>query len=208
VLPLSRDIMKELADKNDWLEVTVSDNVADLTPERLSRTDVVMFFTTGMLPLGDMLPRLYQWIKDGGAFVGVHSATDTLAGDPEYVRMVGGTFDGHPWNESVTIVPDTDGPPDQKRLAEISSSGKPFTLADEIYQFKSINPDKHVLLHLDPATPKAEKGREYPLTWTRTEGKGRIFYTALGHRPEVWKDDRFLNLLLAGIKWAAAREPK
>lgn len=205
VLPLSRDVMKRLADENDWLEVTVSDNIIDLTPERLAKTDVVMFYTTGVLPMGDMLPRLMKWVKDGGGFVGVHAATDTLAGDPEYVRMIGGTFDGHPWNEQVAIVPDSPADPGSKSIADIPSGGKPFTIADEIYQFKSINPDIQVLMHLDPSTPKAEKGRPYPIAWTRTEGKGRVFYSALGHRPEVWTDDRYLNQVLAGIRWAAGR---
>ena len=73
-------------------------------------------------------------------------------------------------------------------------------------KFRSLAPDRHVLMRLAPGTPKMEEGREYPLAWTRTQGKGRVFYTALGHRPEVWKDERFIGHLLAGIRWAAGEE--
>lgn len=206
VLPLSRQVVQQLGKDNDWLEVTVSNDIADLTPELLAKTDVVMFYTTGTLPMGDMKDRLIQWVHDGGGFVGIHAATDTFKDDPAYNQLVGGVFDGHPWNNDVRIIIDDPTHPAMLAFMPKKPTAEPsFHIADEIYQFRSLNPKMHVLAHLDPATPKAEPGRAYPNVWTLQPGKGRVFYTAFGHRPEVWKDTRFQEHLLAGIRWAAKR---
>lgn len=207
VLPETRRIMQELGDKLDWLDVTTSDNIADLTPERLQQTDAVMLYTRGDLPMGGMKDGLVAWVQAGGAIIGVHSATDTLSDFPPYVQLIGGIFDGHPWNEEVTIAINDPAQAAMRPFLASStatnSAGRAtFKIADEIYQFKSLNMDMHVLMSLDPATPKAEAGRVYPLAWTREPGDGRVFYTALGHRPEVWHDQRFIKHLLAGIRWA------
>lgn len=84
-----------------------------------------------------------------------------------------------------------------------------FEITDEIYQFRNWSRDRvHVLLSLDPASVDlAAAGvnrtdRDFALAWTRRHGKGRVFYTALGHRPEVWRDERFSRHLLGGILWA------
>ncbi|MBX3357518.1 MAG: DUF1080 domain-containing protein [Phycisphaeraceae bacterium] len=213
VLPETRQILNDLGRRLDWLSVTVSDDVRDLTPERLAQTDVVMFYTTGSLPMGRMRAILLEWVVAGGALVGVHSATDTFADEPEYVRTIGGTFDGHPWNEQVTMIAlEPDDPIVRPFLLTGGSRGgvslsRTFTIADEIYQFKSLTNDRRVLIALDPATPGAEPGREYPIAWTREVGRGRVFYTALGHRPEAWRDDRFMQHLLAGLRWAGGLDP-
>jgi type 1 glutamine amidotransferase len=213
VLPETRQVMTDLGRRLDWLEVEVSDDIRDLTPDRLARTDVVMLYTTGVLPMGRMRAALLEWVLAGGALVGVHAATDTFADDRDYVRTIGGTFDGHPWNEQVTIVvEDPDHPIVRPFLPRTPGAGTPvharrFTIADEIYQFRLLADDRRVLMWLDPATPRAEPGRDYPLAWTREPGRGRVFYTALGHRPEVWRDPRFIGHVLAGVRWAARLPP-
>jgi hypothetical protein len=215
VLPESRQVIQALGDTLDWLDVTTSDDIADLTPERLRETDAVIVFTTGMLPMGGMRDGLIEWVNAGGALIGVHSATDTFKDFPPYVQMIGGTFDGHPWNEEVTIAINDPAHPAMRPLLSSSKSTNSagqatFTIADEIYQFRNLNMDMHVLMSLDRSNPKVEAERSYPLAWTREPGKGRVFYTALGHRPEVWHDPRFIDHLLAGIRWATdqhAAEP-
>lgn len=210
VIPEALQIMANLGQRHEWLTVHATNEVAELTRDRLANTDVVVFYTTGALPMGDMREGLISWVRGGGGFVGIHCATDTFSQYAPYVELVGGTFDGHPWNEEVPIViEDPASPivaPFLPSAARDVDLGRPvFRLADEIYQFRSLNPDMHVLLRLSPNTPKAEPGRAYPLAWTRTPGEGRVFYTALGHRPEVWRDQRFIDHLLAGIRWSANR---
>jgi hypothetical protein len=142
-----------------------------------------------------------DWIARGGAFVGVHCATDTLYGYAPYMDMIGGAFDGHPWHEEVRV-----------RVEEplhpaCAALGSAFDVSDEIYQFRDFrrHPTR-VLLALDPASVDVTLGkredRDYALAWTRDWGEGRVFYTALGHREEVWRDRRFQQHLLGGLEWA------
>ena len=137
----------------------------------------------------------------GGGFVGVHSATDTWYEVPEYAELVGGVFDGHPWHQRVRIVVEDSAHPSTRHL------GQGVEITDEIYQFRSWSRDKvHVLLRLDPRSVDVGKGKradhDYALSWVRRHGRGRVFYTALGHPREVWEDERFRRHLLEGIRWA------
>lgn len=168
----------------------------------LERFEAVVFYTTGELPISAAGKQaLMDWLAAGGAFVGIHCATDTLYEYAPYVAMIGGTFDGHPWHEDVRVrVEDIDHP-------ATDHLGDAFPIADEIYQFKNFR--RHpvrVLLALDPASVDVALGaradQDYALAWTRDWGEGRVFYTALGHRAEVWRDGRFLEHLLDGIAWA------
>ncbi len=200
VLPLTREIMAGLSESQPWLNVIVSNDIADLTPELLGTLDVVMFYTTGELPMTqEQKDAFVRFCADGGGFVGVHSATDTFYQWPWYVNLVGGSFNGHPWHENVGILCEHTGHPTTEPL------GCPrFEITDEIYTFKDEATDREILLRLDNATTRdADPEATYALAWTRDAADGRVFYTALGHRPEVWQDDRFIQHLLAGIRWAA-----
>jgi len=134
--------------------------------------------------------------------VGIHSATDTFYKWPEYGDLIGGYFDQHPWHQQVTIKVEDQRHPATDHL------GRTFTITDEIYQFKDFSRTRvHVLLSLDAASVDLNKpavhraDRDFAIAWSRTYGKGRVFYTALGHRPEVWQDERFQQHLLGAIRW-------
>jgi type 1 glutamine amidotransferase len=143
-----------------------------------------------------------DFVRSGHGFVGVHSATDTFYKWPEYGDLVGGYFDGHPWHQLIMVeVVDP-----QSKL--VNFLDKSFQVSDEIYQIKDFKADtSHVLLKLDPASVDLNKEsvhrRDYgwPLAWTRMMGKGRVFYTALGHEEAVWNDPRYQTLLLNAIRW-------
>ena len=82
-----------------------------------------------------------------------------------------------------------------------------FEIADEIYQFRDWSRDRvHVLLRLDPRSVDVARGKradhDYAVAWTRRDGRGRVVYTALGHEPAVWADERFRRHLLGAITWA------
>jgi uncharacterized protein len=205
VLPESERVFQELGKKTSGLELTVSKDVALLNAQTLQRFDVLCFYTTGELPIdADQKSAFLAFLKGGKGFVGIHSATDTFYKWPDYGEIVGGYFDGHPWHEPVTIRVEDPGHPATKHL------GTTFEINDEIYQFKNWDRGKvHVLLSLDPASVDlGAKGvhrtdKDFALAWTNTYGKGRMFYTALGHRDEVWNDPRFQQHLLGGVSWAA-----
>src|SRR5215468_3987495 len=94
----------ELAQRTGLFELETIDDVTLLTPEKLKAARIIVFYTTGDLPFTESSFHAFdQWIKDGGGFLGIHCATDTLANHAIYPKLIGGTFDGHPWNADQTI---------------------------------------------------------------------------------------------------------
>jgi type 1 glutamine amidotransferase len=188
----------------------------------------VLFYTTGdlttegadknppMSPQGKQ--SLLDAIHNGMGFVGVHSASDTFhtKPDPEdgsnryiaygdktdpYLRRLGGEFITHgmaPQLQNANIVVN------DPKFPGLEGIASPFSFNDEWYSLKDFRTDLHVILTIDT---KGMSGKPYqrppdPMTWARMEGKGRVFYTAGGHRPENWSSAIFLNLLGGGIRWA------
>ncbi len=205
VLPESESVMKALGTKHGFeVELTQTAESA-LTPQALAKTDVIVFYTTGELPLtADQKTALLNFIKSGKGFVGIHSATDTFYQWPEYGEMINGYFDGHPWTQDteVTIKVDDRTHPTTKHMPES------IKLKEEIYQFKQFAPDKvKVLVSLDTSktdmTKQGIKASSFPLVWYRQYGKGRVYYNALGHRPDVWQSDWYQTMMVNTIKWAA-----
>lgn len=206
-LPLTREVMSRLGQELDWLEVTVSNEVADLTPAVLDSLDVLILYTSGTLPMSEeQKEALQRLLARGAGLVGVHSASDTFHDWDWFMTTIGGEFDGHPWHEEVAVTVLDTGHPATRHL------GPSFRIKDEIYQFKRLNDARHTLMDLDreSVTHSVLPGRLYPLAWTLEFGKaprpGRVFYTALGHREEVWQDRRFIDHLLGGVRWAGRLE--
>lgn len=203
VVPESEQILVKLGEESGHFRVTVSHDPAVLDAAHLARFDAVVFYTTGELPIDERQKRdLLAFVEGGKGFVGIHSASDTFYQWPAYGRMLGGYFDEHPWHQEVTVKVEDRANPATRHL------GKSFVITDEIYQFKDWSrADVHVLLSIDTRSvdltnPKVHrKDGDFAVAWTRTQGKGRVFYSALGHRPEVWRDPRFQRFLIGGLQW-------
>lgn len=187
-------------------DVVSTQDLGEITREKLKAYKGVVFYTTGELEIDK--EALIDFVKAGGGFAGIHSATDTLYKYAPYGELIGGYFDGHPWHEKVTVKVDDTKHPATAHL------GASFELTDEIYQFRDWDRSKvQVLLSLDPArvdlTKKGVKrtDRDFGLAWTDTLDKGHVFYTALGHREEVWADPRFLTHVVNGIAWTIGAAP-
>lgn len=199
----SEQVLQRIADSHQ-LDLTISRDASMLSAERLADFAAVVFYTTGELPMdAAQKAALLAYIRGGGGFVGVHSASDTFYEWLEYGRLVGGYFDGHPWHQEVTIRVENRNHPATTHL------GNAFQIHDEIYQFSDWSRSNvTVLLSLDVSSVDMtargirREDADFALAWTRDEGEGRMFYTALGHRPEVWDDPRFQRHLLGGIRWA------
>ena len=188
----------------------------------------VFFFTTGDLTTAGtdrnspMSPQgkqsLLDAIRDGLGFVGVHAATDTFHTQPDpengsnryvadgdksdpYLRMLGGEFITHGSTPRLQTTYLLISDPKFPGLEGVSS---PVSLNDEWYSLKDFRTDMHVILTLDTEgmSGKPYQRPPYPITWARMEGKGRVFYTAIGDRPENWANAFFLNLLGGGIRWS------
>jgi type 1 glutamine amidotransferase len=183
----------------------------------LQNYDAVIFAnTTGDLPLPDSQAFL-DWIKSGKGFVGVHSATDTFPGFRPYIEMIGGEFRTHGAQVSVDIINQ------DKECVACRHLPMTWTVFDEIYQLKNFDRTKvHGLLTLDKH-PNNKSPGDYPIAWLKEYGKGRVFYTSLGHREDVWEPNSaaqgggfknppevalaYQQHLLGGIKWALGLEP-
>ncbi len=199
---LERELPK-LGKESGAFEVTVTKAPGDFTDEKLKPYDAVFFFTTGnVLPEPSQRKALIDFVGSGKGFIGAHNATDSLYDFPEYGDMLGGYFDGHPWNQVVTVKVEDRTHPATKDL-EAS-----FKFKEEIYQYKDFSRDKvHVLMSLDNSSVNIGRGKradkDYAVSWVREYGKGRVFFTGLGHYGPCWKDETIMKKhLLPGIRWA------
>jgi len=217
-------ILLDLGAKNGW-EFTFSKDGSKFGPEYLAQFDAVFFYTTGdlcsegtdknppMTPAGKQA--LFDYVRGGKGFIGTHSATDTFHtaneskkgpdryanhgtnADP-YACFIGGEFIIHGAQQVATnrvIDPKFPG---------FENVGDSFAFQEEWYSLKDFAPDDHCLTAIDAPHMKGPMYDRpaYPNTWARNEGKGRVWYTALGHREDVWTNPTFQQILVGGIKWA------
>jgi hypothetical protein len=204
VIPLSKAILIQLGGNSGLFEVTATEDMSEFSTENLERYAAVMFYTTGELSMsGAQKTALLNFVRSGRGFLGVHSATDTFYSWPDYLDLIGGYFNGHPWHQAVTIEVVDPGNP------LVAFLGKSLQIEDEIYQISDFDyRGSHVLLRLDQSSVDLSKTgvhqRFYgwPLAWTRFFGQGRVFYTALGHEASVWHDPRYQRMLTNAILWS------
>ena len=186
---------------------------AKMSAEALKNYDAVIFAnTTGDLPVPDKEAFL-EWIKSGKGFVGMHSASDTFHGYPAFIEMLGGEFKSHGAQVEVDAINQDKDCPACRHL------GGTWTVFDEIYLLKNFDRAKvHGLLTLDKQ-PNDKTPGDYPIAWIKEYGKGRVFYTSLGHREDIWDPNwkgqrknseeisrQYQQHFLGGIKWALGLE--
>jgi type 1 glutamine amidotransferase len=209
VIPLSKAILTRLGSDSGAFEVTATEDTSEFSTDNLARYAAVMFYTSGELPMSDAQKNaLLNFVRSGRGFLGVHSATDTFYMWPDYLDLVGGYFNGHPWHQTVKIEVVDPGDP------LVAFLGNSLQVEDEIYQISDFDYRRsRVLLRLDPSSVdlgKAGVHRRFygwPLAWTRSYGEGRVFYAALGHEPPVWQDARYQRILTNAILWSMRRLP-
>ena len=217
-------VLLELGAKNGW-EFEFSKDGSKFSRDYLAQFDTIMFYTTGdlcsagtdgnpgMSPEGKQA--LFDHIKSGKGFVGTHSASDTFHTNNEavkgpdrylnhgdkadpYVKFIGGEFIKHGAQQDAknSVV--------NPKFPGFENVGKEYGFVEEWYSLKDFTPDIHVLSVIDaPAMKGAEYERPpYPSTWARKEGDGRVFYTAMGHREDVWTNPTFQSILVGALNWA------
>lgn len=187
--------------------VTATEDPAEFNDARLAEFEVVVFLSTTMDVLDEAQQGAFErYIQSGGGWVGVHAATDTEYGWPWYGQLIGGNawFKSHPAIQTVTLNVET---PDHASTAHLPAT---FQLQDEWYNFQA-NPraSVNVLLTLDETSyaPGVDAMGDHPIAWFHEFDGGRAWYTALGHRQELYADAVFTQHLLGGIRWAAGVVP-
>ena len=217
-------ILAELGAKNGW-EFSFSKDGSLFSPEYLRQFDALFFYSTGDLtaPGTDQQPpmsaagkqALLDFVRDGGGFIVAHSASDSFHTNNEdkkgpdryvnhgaqadpYVRMLGGEFIKH-GRQQVAKMRCVD-----PKFPGLEKYAGGFAFQEEWYSLKDFSGDLHVLLVQETeGMPDNEYQRPpYPATWARIHGKGRVFYTSMGHREDVWTNPIFQDVLTGGVKWA------
>ena len=224
-LSFSEQILTDLGKEHGFVVTCTKDGTV-FTPESLAQYDVIVFYTSGLLTEAgtDQTPpmtlagktALLNAIMGGKGFVGIHAASDSFHHQPDppdrsaryvaygddidpYLGMLGAEFIKHGAQQRARIIV-TD--PQFPGCAPLQDS---FALFEEWYTFKDFRPDLHVILAQDTQGMKGVDYQRapYPDTWARRNGRGRVFYTAMGHREDVWTNPLFQRLLLGGLGWAA-----
>ena len=176
--------------------------------KNLDYFDLLIFAsTTGELDLDDSQKQdMMSFIKvDGKGFVGIHAALDTNYEWPEYGEMIGGWFDQHPWMTFNAPIVNED-----PNFPAVRHFPGRFVKFDEIYQPKNWSRDKvNVLLSLDASrldynnNPRIHRqDHDFAVAWSKMYGKGRVFYSTLGHTEEAWSDPDIRKMYFEAIKWA------
>jgi uncharacterized protein len=173
--------------------------------KNLNDFDAVLFYTGGTLEMDDQQKAdLLAFVHDDGkGFIGVHSAAITFTNWPEYGEMLGGYYDEHPWGTfAAPIVVEDAAFPGMRQWAPS------FTLKDEIYQIKNFSRENtRVLMRLDArkldlTNPRVHrKDKDFAVTWAKMYGKGRVFYSTLGHVDANWDMPEMQTMFTEAIKW-------
>jgi hypothetical protein len=216
--------MLELGRENG-IDFTFSKDGTEITLESLAKFDALFFYTSGDLTVeprngrGDNYPlmtlegkkALFEAIENGMGFVGCNTANYTFPErlspgekEPEknawrYPRMLGAGYMGHNEVQAGRFSYFDHAFPGMEKVPE------DYHPVDQWYAFNRFQPDLHVIMALDAGklTGNLYERQPYPVAWARQQGKGRVFYTTMGHTAEIWKEPHFLQMLLGGIRWAA-----
>ncbi len=173
--------------------------------KNLNDFDAVLFYTGGTLEMNDQKKADFlSFVRDDGkGFIGIHSATITFTDWPEYGDLIGGYYDEHPWGtfNAPMVVEDASFPGMQQWPHT-------FDFSDEIYQMKNYSRDKlRVLMRLDAnkldlSNPKVHRtDKDFAVTWAKMYGKGRVYYSTLGHRDETWDRPEVQKMYTEAIRW-------
>ena len=172
------------------IEVVYTENLDDLNAKNLAKYDALMVYANIDVISPQQEKAVLDYVKAGGGFVPLHSASYCFRNSPAVVALVGAQFKSHGTGEFETKVVDTDHP--------ITKGLIPFQTWDETYVHTLHNEKDRTVLQT-----RQEGAREEPWSWVRTEGKGRVFYTAYGHDGRTFGQPGFHDLVERGIRWAA-----
>jgi len=215
----NRDTKPEADRKQTEFNAAMAKALEPLSPQALrdNRIDAVIFCnTSGALPLPDV-EGFVEWLRSGGAFIGMHAGSDTLKDSLPFTDMLCGTYDGHGPQVPATLHSGDKDHPANGNIGDIWALSQ-----EEMYLIKNQKRDQVRSVWFMRHHPnKPEEKGFFPVAWVRGLGEGRVFYTTLGHREDIWSIDpalpkrinsieiasQFRSHLLGGIRWALALAP-
>src|SRR5262249_12942765 len=179
---------------NRGIDVTYTDQVDALNAKPLDSYEGLIIYanTTRITP--EQEKALLDFVEGGKGFIPLHCASYCFLNSPKYVELVGAQFQKHGTGTFRTTIAEPDHP--------LMKGFGGFESWDETYVHTKHNDKGRTVLEY-----RVERGAKEPWTWVRTQGKGRVFYTAWGHDQRTWGNPGFHNLVERGIRWATGRDP-
>ena len=195
----AKETIKNLGIENNF-KTSFTEDSLDINGTNLKNFQVVIFLsTTGDILAGPQEKALKSFVENGGGYVGIHAACDTEYEWLWYGKLVGRYFESHPNIQEARIQNVNKSHPSTESLP------KSFNRIDEWYNFRNPLPEGvTVLLNLDERSYSGGTDNgSHPISWAHDVGKGRSFFTAMGHTAESYQEEIFVNHLLGGMLWAA-----
>jgi type 1 glutamine amidotransferase len=176
------------------IDLTYTDQVGALNPKVLGRYDGIILYANTTRISGEQEKALLDFVEGGKGFIALHCASYCFLNSPRYIDLVGAQFLRHGTGTFRTVIAKPDHP--------VMRGFKGFQSWDETYVHTKHRKKGRTVLEY-----RQDKEVREPWTWVRTQGKGRVFYTAWGHDERTWGHPGFQNLVERGIRWAVSRDP-
>ena len=178
------------------IEMIYTDDLEDMNSRTLAKYNAVIIYRGVANGKKEWVDALVAYVENGGGLVALHHTCGAFENSPKFISLIGGQFARHGsgWFKATHV---------KRWMNHPALGGVPdFMTWDETYVHKNLNDDRTDLQTRD------EKGRAEPWTWVRTQGKGRVFYSAYGHDGRVWENFHFQKMIAAATVWAANRDQK
>lgn len=218
-IPVANYAFEQIGKRTGAYEAVFSNDIEMFRPDKIKQFDAICFLNTLGVLFDDpeLRESLLAFISGGKGFVGIHDAIATFVQYPKYDQwpafgqMLGATENGgHPWNgETMTVKIDDHASP-----LNAMFHGQEFQIADQAFQFQEplLRDHLHVLLSIDAVKtapsarghllPVRAQDKDFPVSWVRSYGRGRVFYCSLGHGAAIYTNSLLLEHFLAGIQYA------
>ncbi|HTJ78248.1 MAG TPA: ThuA domain-containing protein [Rariglobus sp.] len=215
-IPIANEALKRMGETTGAYTSVVSDDMAMFDAATLNTFDGVIFVSSTGLKFENPAHRkaLLDFVAAGKGVMGLHAATDNFPKWPEGQTLMGGVFHGHPWGAGTTVAVKLDDP---DNVIDTAFDHRGFWVKDEIYQIMGPYGRDHqrVLLSLDmsrpenaqPASKIQRTDNDFPISWIKNVGAGRVFYSSLGHNKDIYFVPSILQHFLDGIQFALGDLP-
>jgi putative membrane-bound dehydrogenase-like protein len=187
-----RQVEKVLRDRG--MDIEFVGNVSAINAKTLARYDGLILYTNTPKITPEQEKDLLDYVEGGKGLIVLHCASYAFQNSPKYIALVGAQFKSHGTGTFRTTIVEPDHP--------IMKGYKGFESWDETYVHTKHNEKDRTVLEY-----RVDDKVKEPWTWVRTQGKGRVFYTAWGHDQRTWSNPGFHELVERGIRWAVGTDP-
>ena len=210
-IPYANYMLEHYGKRTGAWEATFSNDLASFQYAKLHQYDAVFLNNTvGMLfPDPEVRASIVRFLKEGGGLAGYHASTHASIDWPEFTEVIGASSGAHrEATEKVTVKLDDPASP-----LNAAFGGQEFESVDEHFRWNNFSRQRvHVLLSIDVPKTDMNQGRgcdictradnDYAISWVRSYGKGRVFYSSLGHAPTAFMDMAMVRHMMAGVQFA------